>query len=223
MSNTQYKIEFDSINSGGAYSTGAAGELEDTLGEIATGFSGGGQYDLSAGYLFNDTIYLSMSDWQDIALSDLPGVTGGISEGTTSGYIGTNNPTGYTLSVRSAAATTPAMKCVGGGCTVGVDAIPDYSSLTYGWSLSNAVAFGFSPNGVDIHPNYIDDGSACGVGGNVGNCWDGLATTDKTIAKRDEWSPGVQTLVKFRTGLSGNAIQREGAYSATIVITAVTQ
>jgi hypothetical protein len=153
-------------------------------------------------------------------------VSGGIGNGLTIGTTTTDNPAGYSLSIK--ASTTPALQ-------FGSYSFADYdtgaadatTSPTYNWSIANSDSeFGFTPEGNDIVQKFKDNGSnLCNVGSNetADKCWYNLSTSEENIAQST--SPnhpsGTATTIKFRAQSGPNHIQEEGNYTAKISVTAV--
>src|SRR3989344_4832933 len=99
MSSTNYALQSDSVNFGGAQSTSANYKVEDTLGEIATGDSSSTNYKIMAGYQQMNVVYLAMTATDDVILApSLGGITGGTSDNS-----GADPPTGTTVITDGAA------------------------------------------------------------------------------------------------------------------------
>ncbi|MEK7585432.1 MAG: hypothetical protein AAB455_02890 [Patescibacteria group bacterium] len=219
---TNYRIQADSINIGGQLSTSNNYKLEDTVGEVATGDSSSTNYKVKAGYqaMFGSSI--SISAPSDVTLSSINNIDGGGSTGSVVWTVTTDNGAGYTLAI--AASTNPALRGTSGSFD---DYAPSGAVPDYLWSLAaTAAEFGFSIEGTDTASRYLDNGSACGVGAsqNTDRCWDGLSTTNRTVASRaSPNSPaGTATTVKLQAeiGTSNNTQPAEN-YSATITATAL--
>src|SRR5690606_35933598 len=90
MEGNDYKIQFDSLNSGGHFSTSSSYNLEDTVGEQATGDIEGTLYKISAGYQQIGGGYISISNGPDVLMSNISGL-GGTSVGTTSVVVTTDS------------------------------------------------------------------------------------------------------------------------------------
>ena len=229
MSASIYKIESDSINSGGNdISIFGDIQMADTVGEIAIGDSMSTSYAISAGYRSMDETSVSIGlSLQDVILApDLGGLTGGTSNGATQVTVTTDNPAGYLLSIQ--ASDAPAMRSVN-------SIIPDYVPLvvapeTIPDFLFRVVvatsSFAFTPEGVDITDLYRDSGGICNVlGGNdtASRCWNGLSLVGLTISNRSHRTDpllGSTTTIRFSVGIGGGGVQSEGSYSATTTITA---
>jgi hypothetical protein len=222
MQSTSYRIQSDSINVGGVFSTSSSYRLEDTTGEVATGLGTSTTYNLSAGYQSMQEVYLSLSSIADVTLTPaIGGVSGGTSNGSTTMTATTDNPAGYQLTIQ--ASSSPAMQQDGGSSNIddyapsGAD--PDFSFTTDVTESHLA----FSPEGTDIDSRYKDNGSSCntGSGDTALACWDGLSTTPRTIVNRT--SPnhpsGTETTIRFRVGIGSSVIQPEGTYIATTTVT----
>lgn len=227
MSGAIYKIDSDSINSGGAdYSAFGNFQLADTVGEIAIGESTSTNYQIGAGYRQMEEGSISMSiSMEDLILNpDLGGVSGGVSDGSTNVVITTDNPAGYHLYLQSE--DSPAMRSLE-NATINdytpAGVVPDFN---FNLPLGQAV-FAFTPEGEDVDDRYRDNGvNACGVeNGSVtaSRCWDGLSTSTRTVAWRGFSTPqtGATTTLRFSVGIGANTVQLEGSYWATTTVTAI--
>lgn len=217
---TNYRIQSDSVNFGGGYSTSSSYQLESTLGEIATGESASTLYGISAGYQQQQLIFLAMTAPADVSMSPaIGGVTGGTSNGSTNVTVTTDNPAGYQLTLE--ASTSPAM-------TSGANSIADYvpggANPDFAFSTDPTDAhFGYSPDGTEIASRFRDNGSSCNAGSGTTTlaCWDGLSTTPTVIAERTSGNhpDGTETTINFRVGIGDSVVQPEGTYTATTTLT----
>ncbi len=224
MTSSNYQIESDSINTGGGLSSSTNYQLESTVGEQATGESDSTSYSLRSGYQQMQETYLAISAIPSVVMApSIPGVAGGIANGSTTVTVTTDNLAGYELSIR--AENDPAMQ-TGGGATI-ADYVPAGVAPDYSFTTGAADAhFGFSPEGVDIAQRYLDNGASCDQSGGsdtADTCWDGLTTSDVVIAAADTTNhpAGTETTVQFRVGVGGSVAQQPGSYVATTTITAV--
>ena len=222
MYGSVYKIESDSINSGGAETVSGSYGLDDTTGEQATGDSASTNFAISAGYRQMENSFISLSVSNNVVmLPELGGLTGGTSLGSTTVQVITDNPAGYSLLVQSS--SSPTLRTTDDAINdyTPVAANPDFDFL-YGPGQS---FFGFSPEGGDISDAYRDYGNICGViGGNdtTNQCWDGLATSTKTVARGGANQPGgMTTIIKFKAGIGPNRVQIEGDYTGTTTLTVI--
>jgi len=225
MGSTNYKMQFDSTNSGGALSSSDNYSLEDTAGEIATGDSGSGTYNIHAGYQQMDAdSSISLTAASDVTMSPaLGGITGGTSNGQTSTTVTTNNSTGYALYI--VASSTPAMQGDSQGSSIAnytpAGANPDFTFLVG----ATAGEFGFTPEGTDIVQAFLDDGaSTCNTGSTntADACWNSITTTNQLVASRGTSAPGgIATTLKFRITLGSSHFLVEDTYTATTTITAI--
>lgn len=221
MQSASYKIESDSVNFGGGLSTSTNYSLESTAGEIATGESGSTNFNIKAGYQQMTTTFLSMTTPSDVTMSpSIPGISGGIADGSTSVTVMTDSGAGYSLSIN--ASQSPAMQ-------KGSDSIADYvpggvPDFAFAAGASDA-HFGYSPEGADIASRFKDDGGACAVGAldTPFSCWDGLRTVGEEIARRASANTpdGSVTTIHFRVGIGGSVVQTAGVYTATTTLTAL--
>jgi len=226
MISNSYKIQESSINTGGLdVASSGSYKIMDTIGEVGTGEASSTLYKVKAGYRQMEVDYsISISGGGVAALTpSIGGVTGGTATATTSLTVITDNPLGYSLSIK--ADTTPALKSglySFANYTPTSTGIPDYE-----WSISNSDSeFGFSPEGTDIKQKYKDDGGSCNTGGsdNPDKCWYGLSTSDESISNSSSANnpSGTQTTIKLKAESGSAHIQESGAYTATITATAMT-
>ncbi len=225
MSSDNYRIQQDSVNIGGTEdSTSNSYKLKDTAGEIATGKSSSDSYNLYAGYRQMDEVYISITSPSDVTLTpSIGGVTGGTGNGSASWTIITDNPAGYSLTIK--ASSSPAL--VSGAYSF-ADYTPAGANPDFTWSVASTDSeFGFTPEGNDIVQKFLDNGILCGTGSSnaVDACWYYLSSaTTETISQST--SPnhpsGTATTVKFRATSGSSHIQVEGTYTATTTVTALT-
>jgi hypothetical protein len=221
MSSTNYQIRQDSINIGGGLSTSTNYAVESTSGEVGTGDSTSTNYALRAGYQQLDTTFISIGSIASVVMTPvIAGVTGGTANGSTTVVVTTDSPAGYGLSI--AAADSPALRS--GPYTID-DYVPvgnpDFSFVT---NPADA-HFGYSPEGADIVARFRDNTSVCGTGSSDTSlaCWDGLSTSDTSIAQSSgpNVPNGTPTVLHFRTGIGASAFQESGIYTATTTVTAL--
>ncbi|MEX0918419.1 MAG: hypothetical protein WDZ85_00395 [Candidatus Paceibacterota bacterium] len=222
-SSTNYRLERESLNFGGGYATSTNYSLRDTLGEVGTGTSTSASYRLYAGY--RQTLadeYVAITLATDIDLGSLPGLGGGTASGNQSWTVTTDSQSGYLLSVRASA--DPAMQ---GSSEDFADYSPAGAAPDFNFIVGSAAAvFGFTPTGDDIATRFLDDGADCdtGVLNTADRCWDGLSTSDETIATRNNSNhpAGTATGINFQAGLGADKVIPAGNYQATVIVTAVT-
>ncbi len=223
MQSSNYKIERDSINTGGALGESGSYSMEDSMGEVATGYSESATFKLHAGYQQLHEATLSLSGMTNVLLTPtlLP-ITGGTANGSTTANVYSDSSTGYELKIK--AEYDPAMRqsatsSFANYTPAGV--APDYA-FTVG---TQAAEFGFSAYGVDIATRYKNNGSVCGVGSLVtdSTCWDPVTTSDVVIARRTSQTgiAGIATKINFRAVVAPNANPAEGTYIATTTVTLV--
>lgn len=223
-SSTNYRIQSDSLNVGGVRQTSSNYISEDTIGEIATGLSASDLYRLKAGYQQMQEIYIAITAASDVVMSPaIPGISGGIGNGQTSWTVTTDDPAGYSLSIK--ASSSPAL--VFGSYSFadyvpGGDPAPDFD-----WSVgASASEFGFTPEGSHINVKFKDDGvDTCNTGSTdtADACWYYLSTSSENIAGSSSGNhpSGTLTTVKFRAESGASHVQQEGTYTATSSVTAI--
>ena len=216
-----YQLQSDSVNFGGGLATSSNYKVESTAGEVATGEATSSSYQLRAGYQQMQEVFLSITAAESVIMNpSIGGITGGVSNGSTSVSVLTDSPSGYSLTIQ--AASNPAMQS-------GVGTIADYvpvSSPDPDVSFITAPTdahFGFSPEGGDIVTRFRDNGSFCNLGTSDTSltCWDGLSTSAITIAQGAANQPsGATTTINFRVGVGNTAGVPAGVYVATTTLTA---
>lgn len=221
MQSTNYRIQSDSVNLGGGLGTSTNYRLESTGGEVGTGELSSASYSLKAGYQQMHEVYIALTGAGAVALSpSIPGISGGISNGSTTVTVTTDSPSGYTLTIASS--QSPAMK-------KGADTIADYvpaGAPDYTFITNPADShFGYTPSGVDTVQRFKDNGASCntGTGETPLTCWDGLSPSPVTIAQKTSANQplGSTTTVYFRVGVGGSVLQAPGTYTATTTLTAL--
>ncbi len=222
-SSTNYRIQFDSLNIGGARSTSTNYIIEDTIGEISTGESTSASYKLKAGYQQMSDVYLALSASFSIVMSpNIGGVSGGTSNGSGLATVTTDSSSGYSLSIKASA--SPAM-------ATSSYSFADYTTVAantpdYTWLITATTSeFGFTPEGDDIVQKFKDNSSACATGTNETNdkCWYNFSTSDETISSiySANHPLGTATTIKFRAESGNQHLQVADIYQAAITITAV--
>lgn len=219
---SNYQLHSDSINVGGGLSSSTNYVQENTVGEVATGRSSSTNYSLQAGYQQMQEVFLGLSGGADVVMSpDLPGITGGTSNGSTSVTVVTDNPAGYQLTIQ--AGNSPAMQ------RADFVSIADYTPAgvaDFAFAVpAGAAEFGFSPEGPDVAAAFLDNGAVCGTGSTdtAAACWAGLSTAAVEIARGTGANHplGASTTVQFQVGISSGAAVEAGLYTATTTITAL--
>jgi hypothetical protein len=170
---------------------------------------------------------ISITSPPDVTMSNL-GTAVNNSTGWAIWNVKTNDPDGYTLSVK--ASTAPAL--VSGG-----NSFLDYTEATPGvpdtWSLdANTIQFGFSGIGIDVQnvnsdqygatgQTVCDNGSASSTV-NASLKFLGFETSDQLLASRAATTStsGIDTRICFAAGQNG-VYAPAGLYQATITATAV--
>jgi hypothetical protein len=152
---TNYRLESDSVNFGGGFSTSTSYTLESTAGEVATGESTSTSYALKAGYQQMHEVYLAMTGATAVSMTpSIPGVSGGTANGSTTVTVTTDSASGYTLTIK--ASQSPAMTKDADSIAdyVPVGAAPDYLFITD----PPDAHLGYSPEGVDIVDSSMMEG-----------------------------------------------------------------
>ncbi len=168
MESENYKIQFDSINSGGERQTSENYIMEDTIGEMATGISSSESYNLYAGYQQMNETFLSISDGADINMSGLD-MDNSTSTGSTSWTVITDNAAGYKLEVYANATSTNACARYYLCNSDTQEEFADYQEASGTtpeiWNTADGnYEFGFSAYGEDVTDVTWGSGSSCGSG-----------------------------------------------------------
>ena len=219
-SSSSYRIQADSINTGGNLSTSTNYSVQDTLGESAVGTSSSISYQVKAGYQQMQQVYIALAVPGNLTLvPNIPSTGGGTANGVGVWNVVTDDAAGYSMTIR--ASTSPALQS-------GVKNFPDYTpggavpDFTF-TTPASASRFGFSPEGGDIIQRYKDNGAACNAGAldTASACWDALSTTATAIAASQSANhpSGTQTTIRFRASSDAGNIQPAGSYSATATVT----
>lgn len=165
MESENYKIQFDSINSGGERQTSENYIMEDTIGEIATGQSSSESYNLYAGYQQMNETYLSLSDGANVSMSAID-MTNSTSTGGTSWTVIADNPAGYKLEVSAeSVAGCDAYLCDADNGNEFADYQEASGTTPEVWNTQDGrYEFGFSAYGDDVADGTWGSGASCGSG-----------------------------------------------------------
>jgi len=226
MSSPNYVIQSDAVDIGGASGASSGFRSEDTIGELASGDSASTAYRLRAGYQSMQEVYLALSAPSDVTMSPtIPGVSGGIGNGSVFWTVTTDNLAGYSFYVRAGA--TPALVSSGNPSAFFDDYTPT-ASPDYAWQVDSTKAeFGFTPEGADIVQKFRDNGVSCNAGtfDTPDACWYNFIASDpgELIARSavSNHPTGVATTVKVEAQSNTSHLQEEGTYQATITVTAL--
>ncbi len=220
-SSTSYRIQEDSVNVGGVFSTSTSYRAEDTLGESGVGTSSSASYNIKAGYQQMQEVYLAISAPGNITLTPSIPVSGGVANGLATWTISTDNAAGYTMNIR--ASGTPALQS---GINSFANYVPAGGDPDFAFTTPAASSrFGFTPEGVDIVQRFKDNGAVCNAGSAdaTSACWVPLLTTPDTIATRTTANhpSGTPTTVRFRAESGASNVQPAGSYTATSTLTVI--
>ncbi len=180
-------------------------------------------YKLKAGYQQMQEIYIAVSAPGDVNMTpDIGGITGGTGNGQAVWTVITDDPAGYSMSIK--ASTTPALQS---GANSFADYTPVYSGVPdYNWGIAATDSeFGFTSEGNDIVQKFKNSGTICNTGSSDASdaCWLNFLTIATTIAQTTAANhpTGVATTVKFKAQSGVSHVQAEGTYTAKISVTAV--
>jgi len=219
MQSSSYSIPEDTINFGGSFSTSTSFNLDDTIGEIATGESSSTNYSLYAGFRHMNEVYLSVVPPGNVNMSPaIGGLSGGTSNGNTYFRVITDDPAGYNATL--SASNSPAMKS-GQDSIANATTVVQYNFLT----SANEAYFGVTPEGTELPTAFKDNGASCGVGSSdtVNKCWSGISTTGMMVsnALTGNHPEGSTTTLKFMVNVGNNRVLTGGTYQADLVLTVV--
>jgi hypothetical protein len=205
MSSGNFKINADSLNSGGAPSSSGSYALNDTIGEIATGDGASGTYKMKAGFWQMVNTYLTLtvdSNAKDLG-SLLPGspITG-----QTTIDVMTDAWNGYALT----AVKNHKMLHTDGTTTI--DNHAGSIAVPLLWSAPNNLGFGFTLiSGTNLDVKW---------GSNPNSKYAGFPDVSTEIqAKSGYKSAADETVVGYKVDVADD--QKSGAYSCVITYTAV--
>jgi hypothetical protein len=158
-------------------------------------------------------------------ISSIPGVTGGISNGTSTFSIKTNNQSGYTVRIQFENATS-ALRFA-----TSTDAIPNIGTVNHDFTLaSNTAAFGLTMSGPNVAQLFKSSGGDCNQEGGTAtgeNCWtlpDTSSTTLLIVDSNDQTAnTGEVHNIHFRVKVMPDPtpVLRVGIYTATATLTAI--
>ena len=221
-SSTNYRIQTDGVSDGGGLATSTSYSAQDTAGEVmgGVGTSSSASYGVKAGYLLMQDTYLAVAVPGSITLAPaILSVGGGTANGSGVWTVTTDNPAGYTMTIKASA--NPAFAS-------GANNFPNYTPVApdpdFTFSPPAASSrFGFSPESTDLSSRYKDNGTACNTGAldTASSCWDALTTTDRTIVSRTTPNnpSGTATTIRFRAVSGASNTQAAGTYTATTTLT----
>lgn len=218
MTNQNYTIQSDSVNVGGLPENSANYNMDETIGETATGESSSESYRLKAGFQGMQEIYLSVSSPLDVVMNPaIGGISGGTGNGAAVWTVTTDNAAGYIMSVKAAA--SPSLQS-------GSNSFADYTpagSPDFNWSVAGSDSeFGFTAESANLVQKFKDNGTACnaGTGDSVDKCWYNFSLSNETIVNSASAYPsGDAATVKFRAQSGASHFQAAGTYTATITVT----
>lgn len=166
---------------------------------------------------------ISITSPADVTMSPNLGISANSSIGSNTWNVKTNDPDGYTLTVRSS--TTPAMR------QGSVASFADYTPTTPGtpetWNTpASSVEFGYSAYGTHVNTSTWGTGSSCGSAGvpSATQKWNGFSTTTFTVATGNATTTtaGIDTTVCYAAEQDG-IYAAAGTYIANITATATVQ
>jgi hypothetical protein len=163
----------------------------------------------------------------DVIMSpDLAGITGGVSSGTSTVAVTTNDVDGYTLQINFADSVAMQYES-------GTDSIPNYDAVgtpDYNFTFGSGDAFfALSASSTNVASIFRSNGSnTCNTGTtrSANKCWfmESNATTLLTLVDRSSSTPaeGETTIIGFRVGVNDpTPALPAGFYNATATLTAL--
>lgn len=219
-SSSNYRIQTDSVNIGGLFSSSTSYRSEDTVGESGVGTSSSATFSIKGGYQQMQDVYLAVAPSGNVTLTpNIPASGGGAADALATFVVTTDNIAGYTMSIVSA--QNPALNS---GANNFPNYVPGGASPDFTFTTPAASSrFGFSPEGTDIMQRYKDNGATCnaGAGDTLSACWDALSTSPVSIASRSTANNpgGTQTNIRFHAVSGVSNTQPAGSYVATATVT----
>ncbi|MDP3093695.1 MAG: hypothetical protein Q8N16_02930 [bacterium] len=228
MKSENYIIQDDSVNVGGVDQKSTNYLSSDTIGEVGTGEMASSSYKLKAGYQELQEVYISLTvpasnlSLSDMSLSTVVPVTN--ASGGAAWNIKTDNPGGYTLTLKTDKTSTL--------CTAGdVECFTDYSEVTSGtpetWNVNESqYQFGFSAFGNDVSTATWGTGSSCTSPSANNLKYRGFTSTTviQIASSNARTDPSSGTDTSFCVAAEQkNVYAPNGSYTADITGTATTQ
>lgn len=175
----------------------------------------------------NVTDSIAISSPSDATMSDNITVTNNSAIGSTTWNVKTNALLGYTLSVKSATTTAPAMKQPTDNTQVINDFTAGASTPTT-WSVgTNTAEFGFGSYSESGDDGDYGGDTSCGSASvpSASLNYSSLTSSNKQILSRSATTTqaGVNTVVCYAAAQGTNFLITSGTYLATVTATAVTQ
>ncbi len=228
---TNYRLQSDSLNTGGDLSTSTNYVIKDTIGEMATGVSTSTVYKMSAGFQQMGEVSLSITPPSDVDMTELSLVQH-TAVGSTTWTVITDNVAGYSSSVYTEVSDLCSDRDGQGAidslCDTNTgESFSDVSVSKQLWGVSNDYSFGYSAYGNDVDGHGPDTSCVHPVGVNVpsgGLLWQGFhATTTFEIASSTTRTSisGTDTVLCLAAEQE-SVLAPSGDYSVTIMITAIT-
>jgi len=170
---------------------------------------------------------ISITSPADATMSTTIGISTTKAIATTTWNVKTNNAAGYTLALKSATSSTPAMKQDTDNTKVIADNTAGATTPAL-WSVgADTAEFGYSGYGTDVSTGTYGSDSSCGATSTPSTAlkYTSLRTTDRTLASRSSTTTasGVDTVVCYAVEQGSNFYIASGTYTATVTATATTQ
>lgn len=205
MSSSNYKINADSINAGGDAGSSSSYNLNDTIGEIATGDGASATYKMRAGFQQMVNTYMTLAaDNQTKDLGEL--IPGSPVTAETTMTVTTDAWNGYTLAV------SKDHKMLNEDNVTTIDDHNGTISTPLTWESPNDLGFGFTViSGTDVEPKW---------GSSPDFAYAAFPDTSTTAHTKEGFKNDADdTVVGYKADVSSG--QKIGAYSCTITYTAV--
>lgn len=171
---------------------------------------------------------ISITSPADATMSTTIGISTTKAIATTTWNVKTNNAAGYTLALKSATSSTPAMKQDSDNTKVIADNTAGaVTPALWGSMGANTAEFGYSGYGTDVSTGTYGSDSSCGATSTPSTAlkYTSLRTTDRTLASRSSTTTaaGVDTVACYAVEQGSNFYIASGTYTATVTATATTQ
>ncbi|MEI6346145.1 MAG: hypothetical protein WCO79_02840 [bacterium] len=171
---------------------------------------------------------ISITSPTDATMSNTIGVSVNKAIATTTWNVKTNNVAGYTLALKSATSSTPAMKQDTDNTKVIADNTTGaVTPALWGTMGASTAEFGYSGYGTDVSSGTYGSDTSCGATSTPSTAlkYTSLRVTDRTLSSRSSTTTqaGVDTVVCYAVEQGSNFYIASGTYTATLTATATTQ
>jgi len=215
MESTTYEIDSDVIGSFGNTGTSTTYQLQDSGGEVGTGYLSSSSFDLGAGFLQSDLYSISMNCEDSVAMGTIVGTgQSALTNNDAECIIITDNPTGYQLTWAASSATMQSGTDEIGAYTPGTSDVPE------GWAVdSYSSEWGSHVGATSTTVDTDEWGTADTYSG--GN-WLNVGLSPRIIVERATQTSdtGDNEFIWFGAEIGADKFQPSGTYSVNVTLTA---